>query len=46
VQSTAWEPVSAYHVSALKVASDDLVVDGDEGLIHAITAFASSFEQA
>jgi len=28
------------------MVSHDLVVDGDEGLIHAVSAFASGLEQA
>ena len=33
-------------MSALQVVDNDLVADRDEGLIQAVTAFASSLEQA
>jgi len=33
-------------VSSPEVIRYDLIVDGDEGLIHAITAFTSGFEEA
>jgi hypothetical protein len=40
------EGVNTHHVPTLRVVSHDLVVDGDEGLIHAVSAFASGLEQA
>jgi hypothetical protein len=33
-------------MSALQVVDNDLVADRDKGLIHTVTAFASSLEQA
>jgi hypothetical protein len=38
--------VTAHHVSAPQVISNNLVFDRDEGGIRAITAFASGLEQA
>jgi hypothetical protein len=40
------ERVGAHHVAALQVVDNDLVADRYEGLIHAVTAFASSLKQA
>jgi hypothetical protein len=38
--------ITAHDVSSLQVIRHDLVVDRDEGLIHAITALTSGFEEA
>src|ERR1035441_7817701 len=39
------ERVGAHHVAALQVVDNDLLADRYEGLIHAVTAFASSLNQ-